>query len=185
MTEDALPESAVDEAERLTRLARRAVDEDEAKAYRRERDELLAEHGYAARIRDDDDGETLVCYPTEWLEDGTIRVDAVEDVSRGVEVALSGTGSDRDWETVHERNDEVATAVAERHGDVHGATARALADFASNHYAKPIEALTRVERQEFREEYFERNAWPSDAQRERLVKSVQLALELAEDDAFA
>ncbi len=182
MAEDTLPESAADEAERLTRLAREATDPDEAEAYRSERDSLLCEHGFAARVREDDDGDTLVCYPSEWLSDGTIQVGAIDDVSRGIEISLSGTDSGDDWEHVDAHNREVAATVAQRHGEPHAATARALADFASNHYAKPIEDLTDGECREFRTEYFPRNAWPSDEQRTRIEESVRLSRTVAREN---
>jgi hypothetical protein len=181
VTDESLPESVVDEAERLTRLARNATDPDEAAAYRADREALLAERGYAARVREDEAGETLVCYPAEWLSDGTVQVDAVEDVSRGVEIPLSGTGSADDWDAIDARNRDVAAMVAERHGEPHAATARALADFASNHYAKPIEALTDAECREFRTDYLPRNAWPSDEQRARAEESVRLARSVARE----
>lgn len=169
-----LPAEVLDEAERLTRLARDAVDEAEAEAYRDERDAMLTGYGYAARVRDDGGRAVLVCYPAEWLEDGTVRVERVADVSRGVERPLSGPGDAEDWETVAAHNRSLAAAVASAHGETHGATARSLAAFASNHYAKEIERLTAAELAEFREEFFPRNSWPSDAQRERLEESIDL-----------
>lgn len=175
-----LPEDTVDEVERLTRLARKAVDEAEAAAYREERSELLAEYGYTARIREEDTGEVLVCYPSEWVDDGVIRPERVEDTDRGVEIRLSGPGDPDEWDTVEERNREVVAAVRERHGEVHGATARSLADFMGNHYAKPIADATGDELREFREEYFQRNAWPTEEQRSLLEKSVRLTVEEAD-----
>lgn len=174
-----LPEGIVDEAERLTRLAREVVDEAEAAAYRRKRDAILDEHGYTARVREDDD--TLVCYPEEWTDEaGTVHPGEIEDVDRGVERSLAGPGDADDWQAVEDHNRAVAAAVADEHGDPHGATAHALADFASNHYAKPIADLTGAELAEFREEYFPRNAWPTDRQRRRLSKSIEYTLEKAE-----
>lgn len=169
-----LPEDVLDRAAGLTRRARNAVDEAEAAAYRRERDAVLGHHGYAARVREDGDRPVLACYPAEWVEDGTVRVDRVEDVSRGVERPLSGAGDAEDWSAVAERNRALAEAVATAHGEPHGETASALAAFASNHYAKGIERLTADELAEFREEFFPRNAWPSRAQRERLAESIDL-----------
>ena len=172
-----LPEDIVNEAERLTRLARRTSGE-EAKTYRRDRDEKLAEYGYASRLREEDD--TLVCYPEEWLdEDGLVRTERIEDISRGVERSLSGPGEPDEWEAVASHNATIARRVADEHGEPHGETSRALADFASNHYAKPIEDLTEAELAEFCEEYFPRNAWPSDDQREYLPVSVEYAVENA------
>lgn len=173
-----LPGTVVDEAERLTRLARNAVDPAEATAYREERDALLAEHGYTARIRDGDDGAVLVCYPDAWVDDGTVQVERIQDVSRGVERAISGPGS-RPWAAVAEHNDALAEAVARQHGQPHGDTAAALAAFANNHYAKQIERLSKTELAEFCEEYFPRNAWPSDRQQERLRESIVLTFETA------
>jgi len=169
-----LPDETIEEAERLTRLAREAVDDAEAAAYREDRAALLDEYGYTSRIREEDTGEVLVCYPDEWVEDGVIRPERVEDTDRGVEIRLSGTGDPDEWDAVEERNREVVAAVRERHGDVHGATARALADFMGNHYGKPIADATAGELREFREEYFPRNAWPSDRQRSLLDESVEL-----------
>jgi len=177
-----LPDTAVDEAERLTRLALRASDDDEAAAYRERRESVLGEHGYAARERDDDGHVTLVCYPRSWLDDdGVVRMDAV-DPSMAVERPLSGPGDPERWDDVAERNRETARRVHEEHGSVHGETATALAEFASNHYAKPVEALTREELAEFREEYFERNAWPSDAQRERVRESLRYAFAVRDEE---
>ena len=178
MTE--LPEDTVDEAERLTRLAREAVDEAEAEAYRADREELLDAHGYTARVRTEDTGDVLVCHPQEWVEDGVIRPERVDDTDRGVEVQLAGPGDPDDWEDVEAQNSRVVEAVHEAHGEVHGETARALADFMGNHYAKAIAEATEDELAEFREQYFPRNAWPTDEQRALLGKSVRLTVEKAD-----
>ncbi len=173
-----LPDDAINEAERLTRLARDAVDEDESEAYRAERDDIVTEHGYVAREREDDDGAVLVCYPDEWIEGDTVRPERIDDVDRGVERPLSGPG-EGDYESVAEYNDEIVAAAAEA-GPVHEANVRALADFAGNHYAKPITDLTRAELEEFCEEYFVRNAWPTEDQRELVDDSIRLAFEKSE-----
>ncbi|MBV0900644.1 DUF7108 family protein [Haloarcula salina] len=175
-----LPADVIDRAERLTRLAREAVDEAEADAYRAEREDCLAEHGYTARVRSEDTGDVLVCHPREWVDDGVIRPGRIEDVDRGVEVQLSGPGDPDEWETVDERNRAAVDAVAEEHGEPHGATAAALADFMGNHYAKPIADATPDELREFREEYFPRNAWPTDEQRSVLERSVELTVDAAD-----
>lgn len=173
-----IPESVVDEAERLTRQARRAVDENEAATYREAREELLAEHDYTARVRDDERA-VLVCYPDEWMEEGTVQTERIEDIDRGVERPLEGAGDPENWETVGEHNEQIAASVAEEHGDVHGANARELATFLSNHYAKPIEEITGAEREEFLTEYYKRNVWPSDDQKAVVEESVQLTIEHA------
>jgi hypothetical protein len=174
-----LPAAVIERVKTLTRRARRAVDENERDAYLEERATLLSTHEYEARIREDDAGETLVLYPAEWIEDGTIQVDRIDDTDRGIERPLSGVRSGADWADVDEHNREIAAAVRKRHGEVHGETAAAFADFMSNHYAKPIEAATPGEREEFRTEYFPRNAWPSAAQRDQLEESLRLIVETA------
>ncbi|MFB6117307.1 rnhA operon protein [Halosegnis sp.] len=199
-----LPDDIIDEAERLTRLAREAdarlahtndeavtrgspfedgyTGQTEADRYRARRDELLAEHGYVARVRSEDTAEVLVCHPTSWLDDeGTVVVERV-DPEEAVEIQLSGTGDSDEWKTVEAHNRAVAEAVSERHGEVHGFNAHRLADFAGNHYAKPIEDLTPAEREEFLTEYYPRNGWPNDKQRALVAESVELARELALDD---
>jgi len=174
-----LPDEVVDEAERLTRLARRAVDPDAAAAYREHRAELVADHEFTDRVREDDPGETLVLYPEEWVEDGTVRPERVEDTDRAVEVSLSGPGDPDRWERVDEHNRDLVAAVRRAHGDVHGDNAAALADFAGNHYAKEMESLTAAELAEFRTDYYRRNVWPSEEQRSSIEESVRLVFEAA------
>ncbi|MDS0281246.1 DUF7108 family protein [Haloarcula onubensis] len=175
-----LPVDTQDEVERLTRLARQAVDEGAAAAYRDRRAALLADHGYEARIREEDTGDVLVCYPSEWVDDGVIQPDMVDDTDRGVEIRLSGPGDPDAWDDVDAENRAVVERVRAEDGDVHGATARALADFMGNHYAKPIAEATPEELAEFREEYFPRNAWPTEQQRALLDDSVELTVKKAE-----
>jgi len=181
--EPELPLEVVDEAERLTRLAREVANEDEAETYREARDELLADTDFTARVREDD-RDTLVLYPEEWVVDGTVHPDRVDDVDRGIERSLEGPGASEDWDTIEEHNRAVADRVAAEHGETHGQNAHALADFASNHYAKPIDDLTREERAEFLDEYFVRNAFPSDDQKAVVEESVQFAVEIADDESI-
>jgi hypothetical protein len=177
-----LPDDTVDEAERLTRLAREAVDPNEATAHRRRRDELLAEHGYTARVRSEDTDAVLVLHPADWLDEaGTVRIERIDDVDDGIEVPLSGPGDADDWDSVERHNRTVADRVTEAHGEVHGRTAHAFADFMSNHYAKPVEQATPGERREFVEEYFPRNTWPTDEQRAVVEESVELVRETARE----
>ena len=175
--EGSLPDSVVAEAERLTRLARNAVDPNERAAYERERGELLETHGYRARVREQDRA-VLVCYPAEWLEDGVVQLDRVENLDRGIERPLEGPGPD-DWETVETHNRELAETVEREHGPVHGANAHALADYAGNHHRTRFERLTDDQLQTFLEEYFPRNAWPTDDQRAVVEESIRLALDAA------
>jgi hypothetical protein len=174
-----LPTDVTDRAERLTRLAREAVDDAEANAYRTERDEILAEYDYTARIRNDETGDVLVCHPVEWVEDGVIRPERVDDIDRGVEIRLSGPGDPDEWAEVDAENRAVVEAVTETHGEIHGANAELLADFMGNHYAKPIAEATADELQEFRDDYVRRNAWPSEKQQSVLDRSIRLTVEEA------
>jgi hypothetical protein len=180
-TDEELPEPIVEEAERLTRLARAAVDDSEAETYREERAELLAPHEFRARVREDDTGETLVLHPDEWKEDGTIRTDRIEDTSRAVEVSLSGPGDPDEWKSVDEHNREIVAQVREAHGDVHGDNAAAFADFMGNHYARPVESATSDEITEFLDEYYPRNVWPTEKQRTAVEKSIDLVFEVADE----
>ena len=175
--DDTLPGEVVDEAERLTRLARETVVDAEAEAYLGGRADLLVEHGYTARIREDETGDVLVLHPDSWVEGDTIRTDRIEDVDRGIEVPLSGPGVGDDWAEIDSYNRTIVENVREAHGDTHAATVAALADFAGNHYAKPLTELTAEELAEFVDDYFRRNAWPTDEQRAVVEKSVELAFD--------
>ena len=175
--DDTLPAEVVDEAERLTRLTREAVVDAEAEAYLDDRADLLAGHDYTARIREDETRDVLVLHPDSWVEDDTIRTDRIEDVDRGIEVPLSGPGVGDDWAEIDSYNRTIVENVREAHGDTHAATVAALADFAGNHYAKPLTELTAEELAEFVDDYFRRNAWPTDEQRAVVEKSVELAFD--------
>ncbi|WP_435317494.1 DUF7108 family protein [Haloarchaeobius sp. TZWSO28] len=180
-TEDQeLPEDVVEEAERLTRLAREAVDEGAVESYETRRTGLLEDHEFTARVRDDDEGETLVLHPGEWVEDGVIRTDRIEDTDRAVEVSLSGPGEPEEWDEVAQQNDELVDAVAEAHGEVHANNARKLADFMGNHYARPADTATSAELQEFLDWYYPRNAWPTEEEKAVVETSLRLVFETAE-----
>ena len=166
-----VPREVVEEAERLTRLAREATDPAAAEGYRAYRDELVTDHEYTPRLREEDD--TLVLYPEEWMKSGTVQLDRVEDTDRAVEVSLSGPGDADRYREIAAYNDAVADAVAERAGDVHAETARSFAAFMSNHYVRAVDDATPEMRAEFREEFFPRNAWPTDEQRAALAESLE------------
>ncbi|ELK45575.1 hypothetical protein D320_21161, partial [Haloferax sp. BAB-2207] len=122
MPESELPEDVVSEAERLTRLARDAVDPDEAAAYRSARDDVVGEYEFRARHREEDD--VLVLHPDEWVDDdGIVDPAEIDDVDRGIERPLSGTGEDHEWSAVEEHNAACVAAVAEEHGAAHAANA--------------------------------------------------------------
>ncbi|RZV08427.1 hypothetical protein BDK88_3403 [Natrinema hispanicum] len=176
-----LPRDVVDEVERLTRLTRTTVDDNEATAYEDRRDDLLDEHDFTSRIRDDDGDDVLVLHPEEWHEDGVIRTDRIEDIDRAVEIPLEGTGDPDEWDDVDAHNRDLVATVRDTHGDVHGDNAAILADFAGNHYAKAVESLTGDELTEFRTDYFVRNAWPSDDQQDVIEESIELIFETADE----
>jgi hypothetical protein len=176
-----LPDEAVDEAERLTRLARRAADENEAAAYEDRRRTILDEYGFTARVREED--ETLVCYPSEWVEDGVVRIERIDDVERGVERPLGTDAGDEDeYDAVEAHNSSVVEAVGEAHGPVHAANARAFADFMSNHYVRRVESASSEEIREFLAEYYPRNAWPSEDQSSVVGESLERVFEVAGAD---
>ena len=175
-----LDEDVLDEATRLTRAARDAADEAEAGAARRRREELLAEHGLTARERVEEGRATLVVHPEAWLdEDGVVRRERIDDLSRAHERPLDAPGEDYDAVAAHNR--AVADRVAEAHGPVHGANAIAYAEFMSNHYVRRIGTATERMRREFLTDYFPRNAWPSDDQRAVIGESLAIAATAAED----
>ncbi|PAU85259.1 hypothetical protein CK500_00915 [Halorubrum salipaludis] len=174
-----VPAAVVDEAERLTRLARQTEDEAAAAFYRDRRDELVESHDYVPRLRDEDD--TLVLYPGEWMDDGTVQLDRIETTDRAVEVSLSGPGDADRYREVAAYNDAVADAVAEAHGEPHADTARSFAAFMSNHYVRAVDDATPDMRAEFREEYFPRNGWPSDEQLAALDESLAVIESVAAD----
>ena len=175
-----LPQDAVEAAERLTKLARRVGDDSEAEAYRKRRAETLADHAYTARVREEDD--TLVCYPDEWLEDGTVVLDRIEDTDRAVEVPLSTTSDEGSWEEIEAHNAALVEAVAEEYGERHGKNVRAFADFMGNHYLARVDEATDEQITEFTTEYYPRNAWPDKKQREVVETSFEYLSSVSEAD---
>ncbi|GAB6862173.1 rnhA operon protein [Haloplanus litoreus] len=175
-----LPRDLQQEAERLTRLARRAVDENEAAAYERDRDDRLAAYDYTARVREADD--TLVLHPAEWVDGDTAQLNRIEDTDRAVEISLSGSGDAGEWEAVEAHNADVVERVHERVGEVHASNARAFADFMGNHYARRVETATPAELREFLTEYYPRNAWPSDEQRAVVEQSLEHVFAVTETE---
>ena len=175
-----VPERVVSEAERLTRLAADAAVEAEAEVYRERRAAITDAHDVTASVSDEDD--TLVLYPTEWVADGTIQVDRIEDTDRAVEVSLSGPDHGAEWADVEADNEAIVSAVADAHGQTHAANVRAFADFMGNHYLKRVDDATTDETTEFLTEYYPRNAWPSAEQAAVVEQSLELAAEIAGDE---
>ncbi|ESS09910.1 MAG: hypothetical protein A07HN63_00346 [uncultured archaeon A07HN63] len=174
-----LPEPVVDEAERLTRLARETAG-DEAATYREARADTLDGHGYTARVRDED--ETLVLYPDAWLDGDTVRMERVDDTDRAVEVPLSAATGEGTWTDIEAHNADIVDRVADAYGKPHAANARAFADFMGNHYLMRMDAATADHCREFLEEYFPRNAWASAAQQDAVDTSLEYVFAVAEAD---
>ncbi|WP_410765450.1 rnhA operon protein [Haloferax sp. DFSO60] len=178
MPESELPEDVQQKVTRLTRLARDAIDPNEREVYLSDRDEVLSAYGFVARLREDDD--VLVLYPDDWLdEDGNVDVSRIEDTDRGIERPLSGTGAESAWHAVEAHNASLVEAVEAGHGPDHGKNARAFADFLGNHYVRKIETAGAPEVREFLEEYYPRNAWPTEEQRSIVGESLELLFDAA------
>lgn len=176
-----LPDAIIDAAARLTKRARSARTPDVERAHRQRRDELLSEHGYVARVREEDTQVVLVLYPADWIDEtDVVRTDRIEDLDRAVERQLEGVGDPDDWEAVDAQNRAVVEAVQEEYGTDHGANVAAFADFMGNHYAKPIARASERERREFRTDYYRRNVWPTDEQAACVDESLELAIEVTE-----
>lgn len=174
-----LPGEVVEEAERLTRLAADAALDEVAEAYRESRERAVRAHDFTARVRDEDD--TLVLYPAEWVDDGIVRVDRIDDTDRAAEVSLAGPDHGAEWAAVEAANERTVETVAERHGSDHAANVRAFADFMGNHYLKRVDDATDAEREEFLTEYYPRNAWPSPEQAAIVERSLSLVDEVGEE----
>ncbi|WP_303704119.1 rnhA operon protein [Haloquadratum walsbyi] len=170
--EKSLPQSVIDEAERLTRLCVNATVDAEITVYRDQRQSLLDEYGYTARIRDADD--TLVLYPQSWLTDGIAQFNQIDDTNRAVEVSLSGPAVEADWEDVETTNKTIIDTIRQEHGEAHAKNIRAFADFMGNYYLKTVTEATKDERKEFINEYYTRNAWPSEQEEAIVSKSIKL-----------
>lgn len=159
----------------VTRTARQILAGD---APDEELEELLARHDYIPRIREDDDPPVLVCYPSDWREDGAVRVEAIGSLDRAIELPLF-PGDAENWATVARANNQVVERVAEEHGDAHTNNARAFADFMSNHRARRIANATDGDVEEFLTEYYPRNVWASGTAVALVEDSVAIVRETA------
>ncbi len=168
-----LPDDVVDEAVELSQKAH--LPNFPTERFEQERDEVLARYGFRARIRDDESlDRVLVCYPAEWVTDGEVRVSRVEDTGRAVERPLFQTETDEEWSEINAHNQAVVARIREEYSDVHGDNVQAFSDFMSNHYKRRIESASNRELEEFLSEYFPRNAWPSDAQKQVIEESLRM-----------
>lgn len=175
-----LPQAILDRAVRLARDERAADSPDGAERFSTRRGTLLDRYGYASRIREEESRAVLVCYPQEWLEGGTIVPGTIDDLSRAIEIPLSGPGDPDDWDALAEENARIAVAVEAKYGSDHGANVAAFATFMSNHRARSIATATPEDIEEFLEEYYIRNVWPSEDARAVVEASLAYAQDIAD-----
>lgn len=143
--------------------------------------ELLDLHGFRPRIRDDDDeGPVLVCYPQDWEGEDGVDHDRIDDTDRAIERPLYGSG-DRDWSEIAQDNQRVVDRVREEHGDVHAFNAQAFATFMNNHRARTIAHARQDDVNEFLNEYYPRNVWPSTQAANAVSSSVAIARRTADE----
>lgn len=177
-----LPTSVLDEATRLTKLARAVPDPDEQRAYLDRRESLLNEYNMIARVREEAEGAVLVCYPQQWVDDdGVVRPGEIEDTDQAIERRLAGRGEQGDFRDAEAHNRRVVEQVDEEWGEPHRANAEAFADFMGNHYARRIETATATEIEEFLAEYYPRNVWPTPEQAALLEESLRYTFEVIEE----
>jgi len=84
-----VPADTVDEAERLTP----ARPTDRGRGGRRVLPRAARRTSHRSRLRPAaprEEDDTLVLYPDEWMDDGTVQLDRIETTDRAVEVSLSG-----------------------------------------------------------------------------------------------
>ncbi|MFB6187930.1 MAG: rnhA operon protein, partial [Halobacteriaceae archaeon] len=151
--------------------------------YKQRRRELLDRFDYEFHLRSTENETVLVCYPSAWMDNGIVDIEAIDDRDKAIERNLNSTHSEKDWETIYTINNEIATDVKESYGKIHGQTATAFSEFMSNHRMAPIWNATANDIIEFLQEYFVRNAWPTDAQSAVVNRSLRYTIEMAQERA--
>lgn len=167
-----MTEEWVERAVEFTRHGLRTGDEEVLER----RDRLVRSHGHRARLRLDD--MVLVLYPEEWVEDGEVRFEEVEDVDRALEVELE---PEKEWGEAHSENKELLSEFGERVEDHHVYNARVFTEFLENHYSISVMDARQEHVNEFLEEFYPRNAWPSRQARVCVDESVEMFLEFARE----
>lgn len=178
---DTLPQSIQSLARQFARQEHGATPT-EAATLRARREALLEEYGFHSRIREDERGSVLVCYPSEWIDDGTVVRSAIDDIDRAVEIPLFGGPDQASWTELAEANTRLATRVREEHGDIHGENAEAFVEFMNNHRSRPVSTAEEDDIREFLAEYYPRNAWPSDEEKAVVEESIELLLAVARSE---
>lgn len=138
--------------------------------------ETAESHGYRFRLRDDD---VVVIHPLDWLdEDGIVKEDV--DPEEALKVELGGSGG---VEEARSRNDEVMEDVEDLvdDGDLLF-NVRRFVEYCENHHAAAVDEVTRVQVEEFLEEYYPRNVWASREQEDKLQGSLATLFEHVERD---
>ncbi|MDZ7730190.1 MAG: rnhA operon protein [Natrialbaceae archaeon] len=182
MTTDRLPDPVIETVERLARRERRAPTAETRREHQAAIERRLDPYEYSWRIRADEDGETLVLYPAEWVDD-VVQFDRIEDTSRAVERPLSPREGD-DWDSVDAANRQIVEAVRRRHGDKHAENASAFATFLGNHYLYTMDTATEEIVAKFLEEYYPRNVWPSEDERACVEESIEIAIGVGKEEGL-
>jgi hypothetical protein len=163
----------VDEAARLTRVALSGNDD-----AREERNDLVSERGYDARLRDDG---VLVLYPADWIdEDGVVDMEAF-DADEAYEVPLDGGGFD----DAREKNEALLDEFVEEVDDSVAFNAREFAEFCENHHAVAVEDASQKHVDRFVNDYYVRNVWTNDEVEERVEEALGALLREAGRDELA
>jgi hypothetical protein len=173
---DILPSSVQEKVVSLTRRSRRESNDN----HLNRRDQILDKYDLEARVRDEDD--TLVIYPTEWIDsNGNIDFSEVDDKNNAIEISLSGPNKDADWEEVYQYNMRIVSRVRDEFGDVHAKNIEEFGEFLANHYLKKITEATEEEKKDFMNEFFVRNVWSTDKQESVLDDSLEIVEEVTKD----
>lgn len=135
---------------------------------------LLDSLSMCCHVRRGPIGDVVVLFPASWVVGGTVELDRIDDIDEAIERPLDDQTTEDDWAAIHEHNLAIAEAVERRCGPVHGETVRALATYLSNHHLCRIEDATPTQLETFKEDYFERNAWPTEEQGVLLDRSIEM-----------
>lgn len=130
-------------------------------------EDIAGDHGYRARLRDDD---VLVLHPDDWLDDeGVLHGDV--DPDDALEIHLGDSGG---AEEARMRNDDLLEGFE---ADVEDEDVRfnveRFAEYCENHHGVAVDEVTSQQVEEFVDEYYPRNVWPSGSAEEKLESSLR------------
>ncbi len=165
-----LPDHAIQTAVRLARAVAEGTSDasDRLEAH-------VAAYGFSYRIREDQEGPMLVCYPASWVVDGVLDHSAIDSLADAIERPLYPISPDS-WAVVDAHNRAVAEAVATSYGNAHGDNAAAFAAYMSNHHARRVGVATPADVETFLTDYYPRNVWPGAKARTVVEESVTLTV---------